>query len=65
MSRRSIVLDANILIRAVLGRRVRTLIMDHTTKVSFFAPDTAFEEARNVKLYLSPEEADVHRQAEA
>jgi predicted nucleic acid-binding protein len=46
MSRRAIVLDANILIRAVLGKRVRTLIVEHAAEVSFFAPDTAFEEAR-------------------
>jgi len=46
MTRRAIVLDANILIRAVLGQRVRQLIMDHVADVTFFAPDSAFEEAR-------------------
>jgi hypothetical protein len=30
MSDRAIVLDANILIRAVLGKRVRELIVDNT-----------------------------------
>lgn len=46
MTRRAIVLDANILIRAVLGQRVRELIMDHAAEVSFFATDAAFDEAR-------------------
>src|SRR5690349_4361750 len=46
MTRRTIVLDANILVRAVLGQRVRQLITDHANHVSFFAPDTAYAEAR-------------------
>lgn len=45
MIQRAIVLDANILIRAVLGARVRRLIADHAREVSFFAPDTAYIEA--------------------
>ena len=36
MTQRAIVLDANILIRAVLGVRVRQLIGDHAVDVSFF-----------------------------
>lgn len=35
---RQLVLDANILIRAVLGRRVRQIITDHAEHASFFAP---------------------------
>jgi len=46
MSRRTIILDANILIRAVLGERVRTLITEHARDVNFFAPEAAFAEAR-------------------
>jgi predicted nucleic acid-binding protein len=47
-----IVLDANILIRAVLGRRVRQLIETYATQgVRFFAPDVAFEDAEK---YLPP-----------
>jgi predicted nucleic acid-binding protein len=42
---RSLVLDANILIRAVLGRRARRLIQQYSPEVSLFAPDTAFLEA--------------------
>ena len=47
MSKKAIVLDANILIRAVLGRRVRELIVDSAGVVQFFAPDVAYADARN------------------
>ena len=41
-----IVLDANILIRAVLGRRVRQLVETYAAQgVRFFAPDIAFDDA--------------------
>ncbi len=40
-----LVLDANILIRAVLGRRVRTIITTYGNTMEFFAPDVAFAEA--------------------
>lgn len=46
MSGKAIVLDANILIRAVLGKRVRELIFDNAATVKFFAPDVAYAEAR-------------------
>jgi predicted nucleic acid-binding protein len=46
MSDRAIVLDANILIRAVLGKRVRELIVDNTERVQFFSPDVAYADAR-------------------
>ena len=45
MSEKAIVLDANILIRSVLGRQVNNLILQHAASVDFFAPDTAFVEA--------------------
>src|SRR5271165_6912221 len=41
-----LVVDANILIRAVLGVRVRDLIAKYGSRVEFFAPDTAWAEAR-------------------
>ena len=42
-----IVLDANILIRAVLGRRVRHILDSYTSQaVRFFAPDIVFDDAR-------------------
>lgn len=41
-----IVLDANILVRAVLGRRVRALLDDYSPRgVRFFTPEIAFEDA--------------------
>ena len=46
MSGKAIVLDANILIRAVLGKRVRELIFDNAVSVKFFAPDLAYADAR-------------------
>lgn len=46
MSDKAIVLDANILIRAVLGRRVREIILTYAQTVAFFAPDIAFVDAR-------------------
>lgn len=41
-----LVLDANILIRAVLGSRVLGLLRKYAGKVEFMAPDVAFQEAR-------------------
>ncbi len=41
-----LVLDANILIRAVLGSRVLGLISKYAGEVEFMIPDVAFREAR-------------------
>jgi predicted nucleic acid-binding protein len=41
-----LVLDANILIRAVLGSRVLSLLRKYAGQIEFLAPDTAFQEAR-------------------
>lgn len=43
---RRLVLDANILMRAVLGRRVRQIIETHIEHAALFAPDVAFADAR-------------------
>jgi predicted nucleic acid-binding protein len=50
-----IVLDANIIIRAVLGRRVRQIIESWSAQgVRFFAPDDAFADAeRYLPLLLA------------
>ena len=42
MNDKAIVLDANILIRAVLGQRVRQLLLEHAQNVKFFALDVAY-----------------------
>ena len=41
-----LVIDANILIRSVLGTRVRTLLAKYGATVEFFTSDTAYTEAR-------------------
>lgn len=43
--RRRLVIDANILIRAVLGHRVKETLTGHATDVDFFAPEVAFDDA--------------------
>jgi predicted nucleic acid-binding protein len=45
MLRKALVLDANILIRAVLGHRVRRILEFHAENISFFLPETAYAEA--------------------
>ena len=46
MPARPIILDANILIRYVIGAKVLALLAAHSAMIDFLAPDTAFEEAR-------------------
>jgi len=45
MPSRALVVDANILVRAVLGRKVRDVIAANSGSVSFFVPEAAFVEA--------------------
>jgi predicted nucleic acid-binding protein len=45
MPSKALVVDANILVRAVLGRRVRDVIAANAGNVSFFVPEAAFAEA--------------------
>lgn len=45
-SERRIVLDANILIRAVLGPRARNIILQNADRTAFFAPEAAYDDAR-------------------
>ena len=45
MPNKALVLDANILIRAVLGQRVRRLLESHAGMISFFIFETAYAEA--------------------
>jgi predicted nucleic acid-binding protein len=49
---RKLVLDANILVRAVLGTRVQ-LLHDYEDSVSFFTPELCFEEARRSLVAVS------------
>lgn len=45
MPSRALVVDANILVRAVLGKRVRLVIEAYAESVSFFVPEVSFAEA--------------------
>ena len=46
LAHRSLVLDANILIRLVLGQRVRELVLTYSHHVSFFTPVECYADAR-------------------
>lgn len=48
-----VVLDANILLRAVFGVRVRSLLEAHEDSVSFYAPEICFADARKYIPYIS------------
>lgn len=43
---RRLVVDANILIRAVLGPRARNIILENADRTAFFAPEVAYDDAR-------------------
>lgn len=43
---RRLVVDANILIRAMLGPRARTIILEKADRTAFFAPEVAYDDAR-------------------
>jgi len=45
MPGKALVVDANILVRAVLGKRVREVIEQYAARASFFVPDVAYAEA--------------------
>lgn len=45
MSGKALVVDANILVRAVLGKRVRAVIETYAEQASFFVPAVAYAEA--------------------
>jgi predicted nucleic acid-binding protein len=50
--RKGLVLDANILMRAVLGRRVRGLLETYEDAATLYSPDVCFADARH---YLQKE----------
>jgi hypothetical protein len=50
---RGLVLDANILMRAVLGRRVRELLERYEDSATFYSPDVCFDDARIIYLRYS------------
>jgi hypothetical protein len=53
-----LVLDANILIRAVLGVRVRSLVEAHCERVAFFVASESLVEAENYLGEIAPARLD-------
>ena len=51
--RKGLVLDANILIRAVFGQRVRQILEAYENVASFCSPDVCFQDARKYIPNLS------------
>lgn len=45
MTARRLVLDANIVIRAVLGKRVKNVIATYAVEAEFFVPEVAYDDA--------------------
>lgn len=48
-----LVLDANILIRAMLGSKILLLLHKYAGQVDFLAPDTAFQEATSSSISIA------------
>src|ERR1017187_2752427 len=55
---RGIVLDANILIRAVLGKRVCALLEAYEDAIAFYTPDVCFDDPREYIPRLSNSRGD-------
>jgi predicted nucleic acid-binding protein len=53
MSGKALVIDANILVRAVLGKRVRAVIEKYADEISVFLPEAAYDEAEHHLAALS------------
>ena len=53
--RRGLVLDANILLRAVFGRRVRQILEKYEDEARFYTPDVCFQDAQRYIPVISNE----------
>jgi predicted nucleic acid-binding protein len=53
--RKGLVLDANILLRAVFGRRVRELLETYEDQAQFYTPDVCFQDAQRYIPVISKE----------
>ena len=53
--RKGLVLDANILLRAVLGRRVREILETCEDQARFYTPDVCFQDAQQYIPVISNE----------
>ena len=52
---KGLVLDANILLRAVLGRRVREILETYEDQARFYTPDVCFQDAQRYIPVISNE----------
>ena len=57
MASNALVLDGNILIRGVLGQRVRRILESYAESVSFFLPETAYLEDMGLRPTKGAEDA--------
>jgi PIN domain len=48
---KGLVLDANILLRAVFGQRVRQILEAYEDQANFYAPDVCFQDARKYRPF--------------
>jgi hypothetical protein len=46
MTEKRLLLDANILVRALFGKRVKDILLNHSETIEFYCPDICFAEAR-------------------
>ena len=53
--RKGLVLDSNILLRAVLGRRVREILETYEDQARFYTPDVCFQDAQRYIPVISNE----------
>jgi len=53
-TRKGLVLDANILIRAVMGRRVRFLLETFEDTTDFYAPEVGSSVLERIRLLVTP-----------
>ena len=60
MTRRAIVVDANVLMRAVLGRKVDRLLEGFAPQVTFLAPDVAFDDVREHLAVVLTKRGELH-----
>lgn len=49
---KSLVLDANILIRGVLGKKVNSLLLKYCDQVAFYTPELCFQDAKKYLPFI-------------
>ncbi len=61
-----LVLDANIIIRAILGKKVRSLIEQYVADVNFYTPEVCYEDAlKYIPPLMSQKDLSVKNALEA